>query len=132
MSYSTDRTPEQMFEDSVLWSRAGYPAVAVGRYRDAANQIKALQAELLKESQMHSDATREREQLRADLADALQVCGGNLKAGLEMKAERDAYLAVLKRIGDKEAWARKYPDPNIAYHLIAVECIGMAREAVGL
>ena len=37
-----DRTPADMLEDSSMWSRAGYPAVAVGRYRDAADQIKRL------------------------------------------------------------------------------------------
>jgi hypothetical protein len=41
-----DRTPEQMREDAALWARAGYPAAAVGRYRDAADQIERLRAVL--------------------------------------------------------------------------------------
>jgi hypothetical protein len=40
----SDRTPQQMREDSSMWSRAGYPATAVGRYRDAAAQIQRLNA----------------------------------------------------------------------------------------
>lgn len=40
-----DRTPEQMNEDATMWARAGYPAVAVSRYRDAADQIRRLTAE---------------------------------------------------------------------------------------
>ena len=42
--YSLDRTPEQMREDALMWARAGYPSVAVGRYRDAADQIERLSA----------------------------------------------------------------------------------------
>jgi hypothetical protein len=38
----SDRTPQQMREDSSMWSRAGYPGVAVGRYRAAAEQIQRL------------------------------------------------------------------------------------------
>ena len=45
MSADMDRTPEQMQEDASMWSRAGYPGVAVGRYRDAADQIQRLTAE---------------------------------------------------------------------------------------
>lgn len=37
-----DRTPRQMREDALMWSRAGYPEVAVGRYRDASYQIQGL------------------------------------------------------------------------------------------
>ena len=37
-----DRTPQQMREDALMWSRCGYPAVAVGRYRDAADQVQRL------------------------------------------------------------------------------------------
>jgi len=43
---SMDRTPAQMREDAILWSRAGYPATAVGRYRDAADQIERLEKRL--------------------------------------------------------------------------------------
>jgi hypothetical protein len=42
VSSATDRTPAQMLEDCVLWARAGYPATAVGRYRDAADQLERL------------------------------------------------------------------------------------------
>lgn len=38
-----DRTPKEMRDDSNDWSRAQYPAVAIGRYRDAADQIERLQ-----------------------------------------------------------------------------------------
>ena len=37
-----NQTPKQMREDALAWSRAGYPAVAVGRYRDAADQVQRL------------------------------------------------------------------------------------------
>jgi hypothetical protein len=40
---SMDRTPQQMREDALMWSRAKFPAVAVGRYRDAADQIERLE-----------------------------------------------------------------------------------------
>jgi hypothetical protein len=46
MSADMDRTPQQMREDSLSWSRAGYPAVAVGRYRDAADQIERLESRI--------------------------------------------------------------------------------------
>jgi hypothetical protein len=38
----SDRTPKQMREDALAWAKAGYPNVAVGRYRDAADQIERL------------------------------------------------------------------------------------------
>lgn len=41
-----DRTPAQMQDDASMWSRAGYPRVAVGRYRDAAEQLRRVTAEL--------------------------------------------------------------------------------------
>ncbi len=34
--------PKQMREDASAWARAGYPGVAVGRYRDAAAEIERL------------------------------------------------------------------------------------------
>jgi hypothetical protein len=37
-----DRTPREMREDALMWAHVGYPAVAVGRYRDAADQIQRL------------------------------------------------------------------------------------------
>ena len=37
-----NQTPKEMREDALAWSRCGYPAVAVGRYRDAADQIQRL------------------------------------------------------------------------------------------
>jgi hypothetical protein len=43
----SDRTPKQMREDSIEWSRAKYPVVAIGRYRDAADQIERLRQEIL-------------------------------------------------------------------------------------
>jgi hypothetical protein len=46
VSSATDRTPAQMREDSLLWARAGYPATAVGRYRDAADQLERTQQQL--------------------------------------------------------------------------------------
>jgi hypothetical protein len=38
----TDQTPAEMRDDASMWSRAGYPQVAVGRYRAAADQIERL------------------------------------------------------------------------------------------
>lgn len=39
----SDRTPKEMRDDALAWSRAGYPNVAIGRYRDAADQIDRLE-----------------------------------------------------------------------------------------
>lgn len=39
---STDRSSKQMREDSLIWRHAGYPDVAVGRYRDAADQMERM------------------------------------------------------------------------------------------
>lgn len=36
------RTPQQMREDAGLWVAAGYPTIAVARYRDAADEIERL------------------------------------------------------------------------------------------
>lgn len=38
--------PNNMIEDSIMWSRAGYPLTAVSRYRDAAHEIAALRREV--------------------------------------------------------------------------------------
>jgi hypothetical protein len=35
-----------MMEDALMWSKAGYPAVAIGRYRDAAETIRLLLGEV--------------------------------------------------------------------------------------
>lgn len=43
---STDRTPEQMREDSAAWGRADYPMVAIGRYRAAADQVERLERQV--------------------------------------------------------------------------------------
>lgn len=40
------QTVKQMREDAIAWSRAKYPAVAVGRYRDAAARIEQLEKAL--------------------------------------------------------------------------------------
>lgn len=40
--------PKHMREDALCWSRAGYPYVAIGRYRDAADEIERLRAALVK------------------------------------------------------------------------------------
>lgn len=45
---SLDRKGSQMREDALLWAHAGYPAVAVDRYRDAADQIDRMAKVLLK------------------------------------------------------------------------------------
>lgn len=45
---STDRSSKQMREDSLAWRRAGYPDVAVGRYRDAADQMERMARVLIK------------------------------------------------------------------------------------
>ena len=37
-----------MREDAAIWAHAGYPAVAVGRYRDAADQVDRMFSVLLK------------------------------------------------------------------------------------
>jgi hypothetical protein len=40
------QTPKQMREDALVWAHAKFPAVAVGRYRDAADRIQALETAL--------------------------------------------------------------------------------------
>jgi hypothetical protein len=42
--------------------------------------------------------------------------------------ENTVLREALKRIADKDGWARKYPQGN--YECIAVECIGIARDAL--
>jgi hypothetical protein len=37
-------------------------------------------------------------------------------------------IEALRKIGDKEAWAKKYPNGD--YQCIAVECIGIARDVL--
>lgn len=38
--------PDNMLEDSILWSRANYPLTAVSRYRDAAHEIARQRREI--------------------------------------------------------------------------------------
>lgn len=68
---SIDRTPKQMREDSVLWRLAGYPDVAVGRYRDAADQVERLQRDLVALSQLRSQLEARYESVSRMLCDIL-------------------------------------------------------------
>ena len=36
----------KMLDDATMWSKAGYPLVAISRYRDAAWEIQRLQREV--------------------------------------------------------------------------------------
>jgi hypothetical protein len=89
-----DRTPEEMLEDSSMWSRAGYPAVAVGRYREAADQLKRLAAAQLQDQQRYRERLNhiegERDGMSAKAA-ALNACVTQLRADL---AARDATIAT--------------------------------------
>ena len=38
-------TYREMLDDVAMWGRAGYPPVACGRYKDAAERIRALERE---------------------------------------------------------------------------------------
>ena len=41
-----DRDPRDMRDDARAWARLNYPAITVGRYADAADQIQRLRAQL--------------------------------------------------------------------------------------
>ena len=45
---SLKRNHKEMREDSLAWARAGYPDVAVGRYREAADQMERMARVLIK------------------------------------------------------------------------------------
>jgi len=41
-----DRDPRDMRDDARAWARLNYPAITVGRYADAADQIQRLRSQL--------------------------------------------------------------------------------------
>lgn len=53
-------TYREMIEDVCAWGRAGYPAVAIGRYQDAAERIRQLERLVTTAMDLQRDALRYR------------------------------------------------------------------------
>lgn len=68
---SISRTPKQMREDSSIWRRAGYPGVAVGRYRDAADQVERLERDVQTLAHIRDQLAARNESLVTMLCDIL-------------------------------------------------------------
>lgn len=70
-----NKTPKEMREDALAWSRAGYPAVAVGRYRDAADQIAFVDAEVARLRGLVTQALPFIRAMRVSLVQSFEIEG---------------------------------------------------------
>ncbi len=115
----TDRTPDEMREDALIWSRAGYPPVAISRYRDAADQIERLESELAAAHE-HSATyqleierlTRERDEARNETNAMRRILEAIVPSGIEPGGRRSVEdhvrvaLEEIERITKDRDWWR--------------------------